>query len=249
MGLHRIRRPSLVLALVISGALLIGVTPAIGLDSAAALRAPSAEAKQACKKLKQKAQSLKGDARAKALRKYKKCLENYDAENPPVDGGGDGGTIDGGGTGVDPAPQQPTQCTDLANCPYLTRDDAAGQAKFDQGGGRLLLERASFGSSGSYAEYQRVFFYEDGSFKHYFVDWNSVSGESCRSEGRQVGSWSFAESYTYTANGGGVLVKVNITANGQSGNELLDFRNGSSSVYVGPKATRFDNNPHMADSC
>jgi hypothetical protein len=233
-------------------ALVVGGTASAG----TAARAASPEAKEACKNLKKKIKKKKGKAKARAKAKYKKCLEEYDLANPPDEGTGGGttdpggGTTDPGGGTTDPGTgggtgAGPGQCTSLASCPQLTRNDAAGQSAM---GSETILERYSFGSSGQTAEYYRLFFYGGGAFKGVAVDWNSVSGETCRT--RTDGSWSFNAGYTYSANGGGVVVEVNLSAGGQSGTEILDFRNGAApSVYVGPQALHFEENPQANDQC
>ena len=111
-------------------------------------------------------------------------------------------------------------------------------------GAETILERYTFGSTGQTAEYYRLFFYAGGTFKGVRVDWNSVGGETCSQ--RADGDWSFKAGYTYTVNGGGVLVEVNLGG----GTEILDFRNGAgSSVYVGPNALHFEKNPQANDQC
>ena len=217
-----------------------------GVAGASEHRAASADAVAHCKSLKDKIKSKKGKAKQKAKAKYKRCLEKYDEANPPGDGGGTTDPGTGGGTtdpGTGTPPQQ--QCTSLETCPQLTRNDAAGQQAM---GAQTILERYSYGSSGQTAEYYRLFFYGGGAFKGAAVDWNSVSGEICRQTAH--GQWSFREGYTYTVNGGGVLVVLNMVINGQSGTEVLDFRTGAgSSVYVGPNATHFEENPQAIDNC
>ena len=52
--------------------------------------------------------------------------------------------------------------------------------------GDLLLEWYSFGSSGRTAEYRRLWFLSDGSFRINIIDWNDVSGESCTNLGRRA---------------------------------------------------------------
>ena len=135
-----------------------------------------------------------------------------------------------------PPPADPQQ--------QATRDDAAGQAKLT---GDLLLERAVFGSSGRTAEYTRIFLYANGVSHIYKIDWNDVSGEICSSTSK--GTWVFKEGYRYTEQGGGTIVKITTTANGQSGDDVLVFPDGDSAVYVGQQLVRFERNPNMRDSC
>ncbi len=235
-------RAFLVAASVAALALAVGMSTIAG----ATPRAASPEAKEACEKLKDKIKGKKGKAKDRAKAKYKKCLEDYDEANA---GGGTtdpgGGTTDPGGGTTDPGGGTGTgspQCTSLDSCPQLTRNDAAGQQAF---GSQIRLERYSFGSSGQTAEYYRLFFYPNGVFRGYIVDWNSVGGESCRQGSLSTANWSFKAGYTYTVNGGGVLVVINLG----SGTEIFDFRNGAgSSVYVGPNGTHFENNPQMTDN-
>jgi hypothetical protein len=131
--------------------------------------------------------------------------------------------------------------------PQATRDDAAGQAKL--AGGDLLLERATFGASGRTAEYTRLFFYANGVAHIYKIDWNDVSGESCSTTTK--GTWVFKEGYRYAESGGGTIVKITTTANGQSGDDVLVFPDNDNAVYLyaGQQLVRFERNPNMRDSC
>jgi hypothetical protein len=156
-----------------------------------------------------------------------------------------------------PAPKLPGQTTPAPPTPapgnvgqaQLTRNDAAGQAAMVTGND-LLLEWASFGSSGQTAEYRRIWFYADGSFRQNFINWNSVSGEIC--DHSLVGSWTFKEGYTTDYGGGGVVVKIGFTLNnGQSGDDLIAFPNGNSNtVYVGVQDTKaYERNPQIMQNC
>lgn len=217
-------------------------------QSAAPAAAQSTEAKQACAQLKKKAKKAKSKAkRKKLMRKYRKCLAAYDADNGGGgDLGGGGGDLGGGGGGGGGQPPAATQCTEISTCPYMTRNDGAGQAKFAQGGGRLFLERADFYSVS--AEYYRIFFYETGTFRFSVIDWNQQMGEKCRTT--HQGTWQFLEGYTYEVEGGGVVAKVRITTPSASGDDLLFFpNNDSNGVWVGSANKRYDRNPNMADSC
>ena len=155
-----------------------------------------------------------------------------------------------------PAPKEPGQTTPAPPAPapgnvgqaQLTRNDAAGQAAL--AGGDLLLEWASFGSSGRTAEYRRIWFYGDGSFRQNFIDWNDVSGEICNHS--LTGSWTFKEGYTTDYGGGGVVVKIGFAfSTGQTGDDLIAFPNGNSNtVYVGVQDTKaYERNPNMAQNC
>jgi hypothetical protein len=200
--------------------------------------AASPEAKEACKELKDKIKKKDGNAKKKAKRKYKRCLKDYDEANPPTPP-----------VPPNPNPDPPAQqCTTLDNCPALTRNDSAGQQAF---GGEQLLERYSFGSSGQTAEYHRLFFFGNGLYRGYAVDWNSVSGEICRDGSLQQGNWSFKAGYTYTDNGGGALVELAMTIGGQAGTQIIDFPAGKGYVYVlvGSQWIQFEKNPNMRDQC
>lgn len=143
-----------------------------------------------------------------------------------------------------PAPPAPTTIGQA----QLTRNDAAGQAAM--GGGDLLLEWASFGTSGRTAEYRRIWFMANGSFRMNFIDWNDVSGEICNHS--LIGTWTFKEGYTTDYNGGGVVVKFGLSlSGGQTGDDLIAFANGdSSTVYVGAQNTlKYSRNPQIAQNC
>jgi hypothetical protein len=150
-------------------------------------------------------------------------------------------TVRGKVKALPPAPAPPP-----TTGPQLVRDDAAGQAAMNAGD--LLLEWAEFGASGQTAEYRRIWLLQDGSFRRNIIDWNSVSGEICREA--VTGTWAFKEGYTTTYNGGGVVVKLTITlSNGQSGDDVLAFPNGSSTVYVGTAGTPYERNPQIMQNC
>ena len=129
----------------------------------------------------------------------------------------------------------------------LTRDDSAAQSVL--GGGNLFLEKIL--SSGSVTmEYGRIFFYGDGSFSAYRVDWNSVSGEICNSASKVTGTWSIKEAYTFPEQGGGVFVKLATVANGQQGEEgLLTANSDPGKVYVASAKAIFEVNQNMRDQC
>ena len=154
---------------------------------------------------------------------------------------------------VAPAPpESPTGTTPTApgtpppSAPPTTRNDAAGQAAMT---GDLLLEWASFGSSGRTAEYRRIWILSDGSFRLNVIDWNDVSGEICRQS--ITGTWAFKEGYTAEANGGLVLVKIGLTTSGGSGDEVLTFANQDrNAVYVGGSTpVRYERNPQINQNC
>jgi hypothetical protein len=156
-----------------------------------------------------------------------------------------------------PAPKLPGQTTPAPPAPapgnvsqaQLTRNDAAGQAAMLTGSD-LLLEWASFGASGRTAEYRRIWFYADGSFRQNFIDWNDVSGEICNHS--LIGTWTFKEGYTTDYGGGGVVVKIGFTFNtGQSGDDLIAFPNGNSNtVYVSATDTKaYERNPQIMQNC
>jgi hypothetical protein len=147
-----------------------------------------------------------------------------------------------------PAPPAPAPAPGSIQQAQLTRNDAAGQAAM--AGGDLLLEWASFGSSGRTAEYRRIWFYGDGSFRQNFIDWNDVSGEICNHS--LTGTWTFKEGYTTDYGGGGVVVKIGFTfSNGQTGDDLIAFPNGNSAtVYVGVQGTlAYQRNPQITQNC
>jgi hypothetical protein len=165
-------------------------------------------------------------------------------------------TVRGNAGALPPAPKLPGQTTPAPPAPapgtigqaQLTRNDAAGQAAM--AGGDLLLEWASFGASGRTAEYRRIWFYADGSFRQNFIDWNDVSGEICNHS--LTGTWTFKEGYTTDYGGGGVVVKLGFAfSNGQSGDDLIGFPNGNSkTVYVGAQGTlAYERNPQIMQNC
>jgi hypothetical protein len=126
-----------------------------------------------------------------------------------------------------------------------TRNDDAVKARLANG---AFLERTTGGSVT--LSYDRVFLYPNGTFRFEHADWNQVSGEICDSSKRQEGTWSFNSGYTFTAQGGGGIAVVNITANGQSGTEILtQYNQDQSHVYVGRNEVKYDVNPNMADNC
>jgi hypothetical protein len=130
----------------------------------------------------------------------------------------------------------------------LTRDDAAGQNALAFAGD-LLLEWASFGSSGRTAEYRRIWLLGDGTFRLNIIDWNDVSGEMCRQA--VTGTWVFKEGYTTTYNGGGVVVKVTVTlSDGTVGDDIVAFSNvDTSHVWVGPQLVQYERNPQIMQNC
>jgi hypothetical protein len=148
--------------------------------------------------------------------------------------------------GQAPAPTPAPTATPTPGLTFTRNDDAGRQAL---GTDDLLLERCDCGGS-TVLTYYRLFFYANGLFRYEKADWNSVSGEICDSNARREGSWSFAEGYTFPERGGGVAVKVNITTNGQPGNDVLTFANQDPShVWVGQQLIQFDRNPNMRDQC
>lgn len=123
----------------------------------------------------------------------------------------------------------------------LTRDDVAGQQAVS--GGDLLLERGSCASVT--CEYFRIFFYANGVFRAYAVDWNNVSGEICRDGSKRDGNWAFQEGYTFAEQGGGVVVKLTT-------GDVLVFANAAPKyvyVYITDRLVEFERNPNMRDSC
>lgn len=147
----------------------------------------------------------------------------------------------GGTTPPDPAapatPPPPSQ-------PSAVRNDAAGQAAL---AGDLLLEWASFGNVS--AEYRRLWFMADGTFRLNVIDWTNITGEKCRQS--IVGTWTFKEGWTADVSGGLVLVKVGITAPGVSGDEVLTFPAAEpNAVYVGgSNPVKYERNPQIMQNC
>ena len=156
----------------------------------------------------------------------------------PPGGGTPPGTNPPGGGGALP-PAAPPGIT-------LTRDDAAGQQAL--AGGDLLLERVESGSATM--TYYRIFLYASSVIRIEKADWNAVSGEICDSGARREGTWTFKEAYTFPEDGGGVLVKITTTTNGQTGDDLLTFINRDpDNVYVGAGLVKYARNPNMRDQC
>lgn len=145
-----------------------------------------------------------------------------------------------------PAPATPAPAVAPPPGITLTRDDAAAQTAL---GGGLFLEKVL--SSGSVTmEYGRIFFYNDGTFRAYRVDWNSVSGEICNGASKVEGAWSLKEGYTFPEQGGGVFAKLTTVVNGQQGEEgLLAANNDPGKVYVASAKAIFDVNQNMRDQC
>jgi len=151
------------------------------------------------------------------------------------------------GTPTPGTPTAPTTPgTPPATAPGAVRNDAPAQQAL---AGDLLLEWASFGSSGRTAEYRRIWLLTDGSFRLNVVDYNDVSGEICRQA--ITGTWTFKEGYTSDANGGLVLAKIGITTSGSTGDEVLTFANADpNSVYVGGSTPwRYARNPQIMQNC
>ncbi len=151
-------------------------------------------------------------------------------------------------TGTTPVPTAPTTPgTPPPSQPNATRDDAAGQAAMSAGD--LLLEWYSFGSSGQTAEYRRLWFLSDGTFRLNIKDWNSVSGEICRQS--VVGTWNFKEGWTHPAGGGLVLVKVGLTTQQGAEDLILTFANAEpNNVYIGvSNPIKYERNPQIRQDC
>jgi hypothetical protein len=145
--------------------------------------------------------------------------------------------------GTAPVPTAPTAPnTPPPSQPDATRNDAAGQSAM---AGDLLLEWASFGASGRTAEYRRLWFLSDGSFRINVIDWNDVSGETCTNS--VTGTWTFKEGYTHPAGGGLVLVKVGLTTAQGAEDLVLTFANAEpNNVYVGAQnPVKYERNPHI----
>ena len=89
----------------------------------------------------------------------------------------------------------------------------------------------------------------DGTFRLDVVDWNTVSGEKCRTA--IGGSWTFKEGWTSTEKGGLVLVKVTLTTAQGSGDEVLTFANADpNAVYIGgANPVRYERNPQINNNC
>ncbi|MDA0171305.1 hypothetical protein OJ998_19550 [Solirubrobacter taibaiensis] len=141
-----------------------------------------------------------------------------------------------------PAPAAPA----TPPAPNATRNDAAGQSAMT---GDLMLEWYSYASSGQFAEYRRIWLLSDGTFRLNVVDWNTVSGEKCRTA--IGGSWTFKEGWTSTEKGGLVLVKVTLTTAQGSGDEVLTFANADpNAVYIGGASpVRYERNPQINNNC
>jgi hypothetical protein len=143
-----------------------------------------------------------------------------------------------------PAPTNPG--TPPANQPSAVRNDAAGQAAM---AGDLLLEWASFGSSGLTAEYRRIWLLADGSFRLNVVDWMQQMGEKCNRS--FAGTWTFKEGWTADAAGGLVIVKIGVSAPGLTGDEILTFASAEpDNVYVGgSNLVKYERNPQIMQNC
>jgi hypothetical protein len=213
-----------------------GAAASTGPEAASAAHAVAA-AKKKCKKPKARHKGRcvrrcpSGYAKKKSARWGRKCVKKRKKAGPPKQ---------------TPPPTQNPPAVD-PNQVQLTRDDAAGQAKLAE---TLLLERASFGSSGQTGEYQRLIFSNAGQFQFSIRDWNTVSGEIPRS--CSTGTYVLKEAYTYADQGGGVVAIVTVTASGGSGNEALIFHNAQPSyVYliVNNQAVAFERNPYMTQAC
>jgi hypothetical protein len=231
----RLALPAVVLLLAIGGTQ--SAAASTGPEAASATHAVGA-AKKKCKKprARHKGRCVRrcpsGYAKKKNARWGRKCIrKRKPTVNPPKS--------------VPPPTQNPPAVD--PNQVQLTRNDAAGQAKLAE---TLLLERASFGSSGQTGEYQRLIFANTGQFQLSIRDWNSVSGEIPRSCSQ--GSYALKEAYTYADQGGGVVAIVAVTASGGSGNEALIFHNAQPNyVYlvVNNQAVAFERNPYMTQAC
>jgi len=147
-------------------------------------------------------------------------------------------------TGTTPPAAPTTPNTPPPSQPAATRNDAAGQAAMT---GDLLLEWASFGNVT--AEYRRLWFMADGTFRLNVVDWMQQTGEKCRQS--VTGTWTFKEGYTHDAGGGLVLVKIGLTTPQGSGDEVLTFANAEpNNVYVGgSNPVKYERNPQIMQNC
>lgn len=148
-------------------------------------------------------------------------------------------------TGQDGGTPQPPPAGPAQPPSQTTRDDSAGQSAL-AAAGDLLLEKAEIGN---YTQtYYRLWFMQDGTFKYVQVSWMQQTGEVC--DKSFTGTWAFKEGYTFTDQGGGTAVKVAISSNGPSGDEVLVFANQDrNAVYVGNPPQRFERNPNMLNNC
>jgi len=207
-------------------AIALPTAPVALADSAASAPAASAAAKKKCKKGK--------------VRRHGKCVKKKTKKGPANNGTGNTGTPV---TPPPPPPPPPPAAPEAPNGAQLTPDDGAVRQAMANG---LFLERSEWGSVT--ATYYRLFFYPNGVFKGYQVDWNEVSGEICTKS--NVGTWSLANGYRFDVQGGGLVAVVNINAGAINGTEILTASNQDSShVYVGRNMQQWDINPNMLDSC
>jgi hypothetical protein len=221
-------------------ALALATVPAV---SAAPAQGERATADASAKRCKKGRAVHKGRCVKRCPRGYAKKRKRGARRCVKLPGGG------GPGTGQPPGDTAPPQSGPAPNPNQvqLVRDDAAGQAAVS---GDLLLERASFGSSGRTAEYTRISMYGSGQFRLSVRDWNDVSGEIPRS--CSDGTWVFKEGYTYSEQGGGVVVKITTTTQNGSGDDVLVFHSGEpDAVYLlsNGQLVRFDKNPQMNQGC
>ena len=81
------------------------------------------------------------------------------------------------------------------------------------------------------------------------MDWNSVSGESCRQA--VTGTWTFKEGYTTTYGGGGVVLKLAMTPfGGQTADDIVVLSyTEPNRVWVGPQLTAYERNPQIMQNC
>lgn len=111
-----------------------------------------------------------------------------------------------------------------------------------------MLERCDCG--GTVLTYYRVFLYGNGVFKYEQADYLAETGEKCDMDKHREGTWDFKEGWTYPERGGGVAVKISVTANGTTGDDVLLWNNQDAShVGVGPQVTPFEINPNIRDRC
>jgi hypothetical protein len=224
------------------------LTFTVAAPAAALAPAPApASAKKKCKKGYVRKTVKSHGKKVKRCVKKKPATHKQPANDAPTNPDADPGTGTDPGTGAGTGQPAPTEGANQTPPSSVTRNDPAGQQAIS--GGDLKLERAEFGASGRTATYYRVWLWQSGAYKFVQIDWNDVSGEICGKV--QTGTWTFKEGYTFTEQGGGTVVKVNIALDGGGGgDDLLTFANANqNAVYVGAQGIRFDRNPNIADSC
>lgn len=220
---------------------LLLAVPAVGDATTVSAKKPPAKSKVVCKTKKVK---VKGKTKKKRVCVRRKTTAKKPAgDRPQSPAPAPAPAPDPGPSPSSPPPAAPPPSPPPAAKGETTRDDEAGRSLVAQD---LLIERFEGGNVSH--TYYRLFLYANGQVTYSIVDWNSQSGEICRSEGSYRGTWSFKEGYRVRTADGRTGRAVVITT--PKGDEVLAALDGDERyVYVGRNETQFERNPNMRNSC